>query len=61
MLDEGPCGPKVLANKFKCKESLLTAVETRIWEILKMETLKDKQMPNRDPKSKKGPYKDPGP
>ena len=33
MLDKGPCGLKVLANKFKCKESLFTAVETRIWEL----------------------------
>ena len=38
VLDKDPFGlkvlaKKVLANKFKCKESLLTAVETRIWEV----------------------------
>ena len=30
-------------------------------KTLKIETLKDKQRSNRDPKTKNGPYKDPGP
>ena len=30
-------------------------------KTLKIETLKDKQRFNKDPKSQKGPYKDPGP
>ena len=30
-------------------------------KTLKIETLKDKQRSNRDPKNQKAPYKDPGP
>jgi hypothetical protein len=30
VLDEGPSGLKVLANKFNCKKEPFTAVQTRI-------------------------------